>query len=318
MSPVALTLLRFGSCWCESMMPGDAATNESRSVLDWLLAKYPETPKTRAKQWIASGRVRAHGSIVRKPHQLITNPGDTLELLGRHTASVELETSWRIHPRVGLIHIDSSLAILNKGPGIVSVPAPQAKLSALSVLEDFLSGKLRPVDRGAAARSLPSSYRQLHPLPVHRLDQYTSGLFCVALTPRARLDLIEQVARHTMKRQYIAFVDGRAPASEGSWRHWLQLSDDELVQRVVSSRHEKGSRSRTQEAITHFEVLAEYPIAGGRRFVTKLRLRLETGRRHQIRVQAASVGLPLIGDRKYHPDYRENSDQRDRIEFPRQ
>jgi len=87
--------------------------------------------------------------------------------------------------------------------------------------------------------------------------------------------------------------------------------------RAVSETEGKTNRSEAVEAITHFEVVAGYPLAGGKGVVTKLRLRLETGRKHQIRVQAAHAGLPLIGDRTYHPGYRTKVTA-DHIEFPRQ
>jgi len=76
--------------------------------------------------------------------------------------------------------------------------------------------------------------------------------------------------------------------------------------------------TEAQEAITHYEVIAEYPLASGKSFVTKLRLRLETGRKHQIRVQAAHAGLPLIGDRTYNPAYRGPDLANAPIDFPRQ
>jgi len=55
--------------------------------------------------------------------------------------------------------------------------------------------------------------------------------------------------------------------------------------------------------VTHYQVLEEYAMAGGKGFISKLRLRLETGLRHQIRVQAAAEGLPIVGDRAYNPHY---------------
>ena len=70
--------------------------------------------------------------------------------------------------------------------------------------------------------------------------------------------------------------------------------------------------------MTHYEVIAQYPLAGGARFVTQLRLRLETGRKHQIRVQAAHAGLPLIGDRTYNPGFRQTQPANPRLDFPRQ
>jgi len=96
------------------------------------------------------------------------------------------------------------------------------------------------------------------------------------------------------------------------------LSRDELRQHVLSETQLRDPGSEVREAITHYEVIAEYPLAGGKGFVTKLRLRLETGRKHQIRVQAAHAGLPLIGDRTYNPAYRGQDHANPPIDFPRQ
>ncbi len=287
-------------------------------LLDWLLQQYPDTPKTRAKQWIVAGRVSVNGVVIRKPHQVIPDPGDTLELGGRRASTLDCGSGWQIHPRVSLLYLDTALAVVNKGPGLVSVPAPGCDLSALSILADFLVGKLRAQDRGVAGRSLPPAYRKLEPLPVHRLDQHTSGVFCIATSPAARHHLIEQLKAHTMKREYVAYVEGRARVPKGTWRQWLKLSEDELRQQVLSETVAKAPDSEAQEAITHYEVVAEYPLRGGKGFVTKLRLRLETGRKHQIRVQAAFAGLPLIGDRTYNPAYRGREGVRAPIDFPRQ
>ena len=105
---------------------------------------------------------------------------------------------------------------------------------------------------------------------------------------------------------------------QGTWRNWLELSADGLRQRVVPSPKAAAGASRAQEAITHFEVVTEYSLAGGKAFVTKLRIRLETGRKHQIRAQAAHAGFPLIGDRTYNPSYRPNAGTGLSIPFDRQ
>jgi len=288
-------------------MNGGRTENESQPLLHWLLQRHPDTPKTRAKQWILAGRVSVGGVVIRKPHQLLRDPGSTLRLLDRQATTLDCGSGWQIHPRVGLLYLDSALAIVNKGPGLVSVPAANCDLSALSILADFLCGKLKALERGEAGRTLPPAYRKLEPLPVHRLDQYTSGVFCIAMNTASRGHLIEQLKAHTMKREYVAFVEGRAPAPKGTWRHWLELSADELRQQIVPAAKATAEASSAQEAITHYEVIAEFPLSGGTGFVTKLRLRLETGRKHQIRVQAAHGGLPLIGDRTYNPNCRESA-----------
>ena len=300
------------------MKPHHAQTAKAGLLLDWLLRKHPDTPRSRAKQWILAGRVSVNGVIIRKPHKTIADPGDALELRERHATTLECGSGWQIHPRVSLLYLDSAFAIVNKEPGLISVPAPNCTLSALSILADFLAGKLKARDRGIAGKSLPPVYRRLQPLPVHRLDQYTSGVFCIATNPAARHHLIGQLKAHSMKREYVAFVEGRSRMPKGTWRQWLQLSRDELRQHVLSATEAKAPGSEVREAVTHYEVIAEHPLPGGKGFVTKLRLRLETGRKHQIRVQAAHAGLPLIGDRTYNPAYRGHDHANPPIDFPRQ
>jgi 23S rRNA pseudouridine1911/1915/1917 synthase len=298
-------------------MPQELNQDEGRPVLEWLLREYPQTPRGRAKQWILAGRVSVCGVVLRKPHEVIPDPGQRLELQERRATTLACGAGWVIHPRVTLVYLDGALAVVNKGAGLISVPAPNSGISALSIVEDFLAGRLKAWERGATGRTVPPVYRRLEPLPVHRLDKFTSGLFCMALNPPARANLIDQLRAHTMRREYVAFVEGRSPAPRGTWRQWLELSEDELRQHVLSEAKAGGSRSDAREAITHYEVLSEYPLAGGG-FVTKLRLRLETGRKHQIRVQAANANLPLVGDRTYHPKCRSGSREGMLIAFPRQ
>jgi len=291
-------------------------TNGTR-LLDALLRKHPGTAKARAKQWILAGRVSINGVVVRKPHQPI-DERDTIELGGRHVTTLDCGPGWQIHPRVSLLYLDASITVVNKGPGLLSVPAADDDLSALSILADFLAGKLKARERNVAGKSLPPVYRRLQPLPVHRLDQYTSGVFCMATNPAARQHLINQLKAHTIKREYVAFVEGRVSTPKGTWRQWLQLSRDELRQHVVAATAAQASSAEAREAITHYEVIAHYPIAGGKEFITKLRLRLETGRKHQIRVQAANAGHPLVGDRTYNPAWRSTGLGNAIIDFPRQ
>src|SRR5438105_1147810 len=174
---MTLTLAAAGPMLHPGMTIGNASDKADRPVLEWLLQKHPDTPKSRAKQWILAGRVSINGVIIRKPHQRMPDPGRGLALLDRNATHLECGTGWQIHPRVSLLYLDSALAIVNKGPGLISVPASNCDLSALSILADFLAGKLKPRDAAAAGKSLPPAYRRLRPLPVHRLDPYTSGVF---------------------------------------------------------------------------------------------------------------------------------------------
>jgi 23S rRNA pseudouridine1911/1915/1917 synthase len=297
------------------MVTEDSTDGLTRPLLEWLLEKYPDTPRKRAKQWILAGRVSINGVIIRQPSTMILNPSDTLELLDRKATALDCgQDGWQIHPRLAILYLDVALAVVNKGPGLLSLPARSDDLSALGILADFLSGKLRARDRSVAGRSLPPSWRRLAPLPVHRLDQYTSGVFCMAMDPVARQRLIDQLKTRRMKREYVAYVEGRPPQPKGTWRNWLKLSADELRQFVVSEADAGAGKAEALEAVTHYEVIAEFPLTGSRGVVSKLRLRLETGRKHQIRAQAAHAGLPLVGDRTYHRKPPKAAG----IEFPRQ
>ncbi len=247
------------------MTTGDSTETSGRPLLEWLLAKYPDTPKKRAKQWITAGRVSVNGVILRQPNQSIPDPKGALELLDRRATALDCgKDGWQIHPRVAILYLDAALAVVNKGPGLLSVPAEPDDLSALNILADFLAGKLRAYDRGVDGRgySLPPAYRRLEPLPVHRLDQYTSGVFCMAMNPAARQRLIDQLKVHSMKREYVAYVKGRPSKPQGTWRNWLKLSDDQLRQFVISEADAKAAGDEAQEAITHYEVVAEFPLAG--------------------------------------------------------
>src|SRR5260221_3190631 len=205
---------------------------DARPLVDGVLASHPDTRRSRANQWILAGRVSVNGVVVRKPHHSITG-SDTIELGGHHATTLACGSGWQIHPRVSLLYLDASIAVVNKGPGLISVPATGGDLSALSILADFLAGKLKARDRGVAGNSLATAYLRLQPLPVHRLDQFTSGVFCMATNAAARQHLIEQLKTHTMKREYIAFAEGRAGTPKGTWRQWLQLSRDELRHHVL-------------------------------------------------------------------------------------
>src|SRR5689334_17687438 len=124
-------------------MTGDSTATDRRPLLDWVLDRFPDAPRTRAKQWIQAGRIGIAGKVMRRATELLANPGDSLELLGHKAVALSFDPDWPIHVRLGLMYLDASLAIVNKGSGMLSVPAPNQDVSALNVLGDVLRGKLR-------------------------------------------------------------------------------------------------------------------------------------------------------------------------------
>lgn len=123
---------------------------------------------------------------------------------------------------------------------------------------------------------------------VHRLDRETSGLLVAARTEEAHRVLKAALMRREITREYLALVDGRPPARSGTIN--APIGRD----RRVRTRHSTDTYS-PREAVTHFEIQQALPG------LTLLRVRLETGRTHQIRVHLQAIGHPVLGDPDYGP-----------------
>lgn len=128
---------------------------------------------------------------------------------------------------------------------------------------------------------------------VHRLDRETAGLMVCAKTKAAAAALSAAIAAGRMEKRYLALVQGTPPAA-GKWRDLL-FRDAKQNKSYVVARERRGVR----EAKLRFETLET------RNGVSLVRVALETGRSHQIRVQFASRGFPLLGDKKYGSAYRD-------------
>jgi 23S rRNA pseudouridine1911/1915/1917 synthase len=121
--------------------------------------------------------------------------------------------------------------------------------------------------------------------PVHRLDQETSGVLAIAKTPYTHHSVAEQMKRNEVEKGYIAIVYGQPPSGKGTVN--APIDRDPLIphlRTVIDSGY---------PAVTHYEVVSSFSLA------SIVRLRLETGRTHQIRVHMKHIGCPLIGDKLY-------------------
>jgi 23S rRNA pseudouridine1911/1915/1917 synthase len=171
-------------------------------------------------------------------------------------------------PRV--VHLDESLAVVDKPAGLVVHPAPSHQGPTLvSELAEILGG-------GDPER----------PGIVHRLDKGTSGLLVVARDEEAHAALQAQVQAREVERVYLALAGGRLATRTGTI--------DAPIGRASRQRHRMAvSGAASRQARTHFEVIELLPRE------TYLRAKLETGRTHQIRAHFAAIGHPLTGDPTY-------------------
>jgi 23S rRNA pseudouridine1911/1915/1917 synthase len=181
---------------------------------------------------------------------------------------------------VRVVHIDDSLAVVDKPAGLVVHPAPSHSGPTLvDELGEILGG-------GDPER----------PGIVHRLDKGTSGLMVVARGDDALRALQAQVRRREIERAYLALVRGRLPSRSGTI--------DAPIGRAARRRHRMAvSGGASREARTHFEVVEALPRE------TLVEARLETGRTHQIRAHFSAIDHPLVGDPTYGGERRYGLDR---------
>jgi 23S rRNA pseudouridine1911/1915/1917 synthase len=172
-----------------------------------------------------------------------------------------------------IVYEDAVLMVLNKPPGLLSVPL-ERKAGASSVF-DQLEEYFR-------------SHGKKRPFVVHRIDRDTSGLVLFARDPRAQATLKDQFRRREPEREYWAVVYGHPDPPQGTWRDHLVWDTKALIQKETSARDPQGA-----EAISDYRVIESF------RDTSLIAVRLQTGKRNQIRIQARLRGHTLVGEKRY-------------------
>jgi 23S rRNA pseudouridine1911/1915/1917 synthase len=223
--------------------------------------------RAEAERLIAAGAVRLDGAPRAKSHRL--EGGERLEadVRDRHEAALEPEAM-----ELRIAYEDEHLLVVDKPAGVVVHPAPGHERGTLV--------------HGLLGRAVAGGDEAERPGIVHRLDRDTSGLLVVARSEEAHRRLKKLVARRELERIYLALVRGRPRSRRG--RIEAPIGRD----RGDPLRHSLDT-DRPRDAVTHFRVERLYETHA------LLRLRLETGRTHQIRVHLAAIDLPVVGDNVY-------------------
>lgn len=240
--------------------------------LDAFLAEALEdASRSFLKKLIKGEQVRINGVVCTKPaHSISAGEEILLEMPDPIPTEPEPENI-----PIDLLYEDENLVVLNKASGMVVHPAPGHEQGTLV---NALLYHCKGYQQSGGDVKRPGI--------VHRLDQYTSGVMVAAKTPQAYMSLAKQAAEHSFDRRYIALARGEFRESSGCINASLGRSLAEPSRMAVTGVNAK-------EAITHFETLERFRVA------CLVRLRLETGRTHQIRVHLRFAGHPILGDPVY-------------------
>jgi len=238
----------------------------SGTRLDQFLAE-PLGSRARAQRLIDEGRVRVDGRLRRKRHEV--HAGELVDvdeaMPNADPGAVTVEVPF------GIAYEDDHLMIVDKPAGVVVHPARGHRSGTLS---QALAGRAAGGDEPWRAGI------------VHRLDRDTSGLLVVAKQDDVHRALKALLAARGLRREYLALVEGRPTARTGTIE--AAIGRDRRDRTLMSIDSDEP-----REARTHFEIVEVLPSA------TLLRIALDTGRTHQIRVHLRAIGHPVYGDRQY-------------------
>ncbi|AYO33538.1 TPA: 23S rRNA pseudouridine(1911/1915/1917) synthase RluD [Haemophilus influenzae] len=234
--------------------------------LDQTLAElFPEYSRSRLKTWIEADLVKLNDRITNIPREKVFG-GERIEII------VEVEDETRFEAEnipLNIVYEDDDIIVINKPKDLVVHP-----------------GAGNP--NGTVLNALLYHYPPISEVPragiVHRLDKDTTGLMVVAKTIPAQTKLVRDLQKRKITREYEAVASGimtkGGTVDQPMARH--------ATKRTLMAVHPMG-----KPAVTHYRIMENY------RNYTRLRLRLETGRTHQIRVHMAHIAHPLLGDQTY-------------------
>jgi 23S rRNA pseudouridine1911/1915/1917 synthase len=259
----------------------DVPTEAARQRLDQFLAAQMEgVSRSRIQLLLEQGDVLVDGAHEKASFKL--HGGERITITGEpHPAplrampeEIPLDVIWE----------DADLAVINKPAGMM-VHAGSGQTEDARNRGTLVNALL------FRFKKLSSTGGDLRPGIVHRLDKETSGLIVVAKNDRAHAALGESFASHSIKKTYIALVQGEVQREKGTIN--AAIGRDPVRRIRMSVRPQENART----AVSHYEVVKRIASRFGK--FTLVKVRIETGRTHQIRVHMSSIGHPVVGDTLY-------------------
>ena len=240
-----------------------------QTLLEWLVGKYPNAKKQTLREMVKEGRVTINGKRAKSVKEEVVE-GDKV-VVGKNVERARAS----IEP-LRIIHEDEDVLVVVKPPGLLtSTVVRERQATAIGIVRDYLA------DREPRARAGV----------VHRLDRDAAGLLVFSKNNAAHQSLKRQFFQHTVLREYLAVVHGNVSPAKGR----IESNLVELKDGSVRDTHAPG---KGQKAVTEYEVVQQGPKHA------VVRVRLQTGRKHQIRAHFAQKKNPVVGDSMYEGPQR--------------
>lgn len=244
---------------------------EGKKRIDAYISEKKESfTRSKVQRLIEENKITVNGKSIKASYKI--QFGDIIEII--EDEPVEIDIKPQDIP-LDVIYEDKDIIVINKQKGMVVHPA-----------SGNYEGTLVNAVMAKCKDSLSGIGGEIRPGIVHRLDKDTSGAIIVAKNDDAHVNLSEQIKNHDVKKTYIALVRGIIKENDATIKMPITRSKIDRKKMAVDP---KG-----KEAITHFKVLERFQNK-----YTLLKINIETGRTHQIRVHMSQIGHPIIGDEVY-------------------
>jgi 23S rRNA pseudouridine1911/1915/1917 synthase len=256
-----------------------AAEDAGKRLDQFLAARLESVSRARVQEMIAEGKVLVNDAAAKASLKL--RGGERISVLGEAQRAPLKAIAEEIP--LDIIYEDGDLAVINKPAGMM-VHAGAGATDDARNRGTLVNALLHHM------ASLSKVSGDLRPGIVHRLDKETSGLIVVAKNDDAHRKLSSQFAAREVKKKYVALVHGWVKKDSGTLAQ--SISRDPVRRMKMTARLEGG-----RTAVTHFRVVRRLDTKFGK--FTLLDVKIDTGRTHQIRVHAAAMGHPVVGDTMY-------------------
>ena len=255
----------------ESKLIIDVSDEETGERIDSFLSGKTEFTRTRIQQLIKDKNITVNGKATKSSYKIEENDEIAIEVPEAETTEIKPENI-----KIDIVYEDSDIAVINKQAGLVVHPAHGHYSGTL------VNAILYHI------KDLSGINGEIRPGIVHRLDKDTSGLIVIAKNDKVHTTLTEMFQEKKIKKTYLAILKGKLNKTEGKVVTQIGRDKNDRKKMTVIDDITKG-----KNAITNYKVVSQNNL------FTLVKVNIETGRTHQIRVHMRHLGYPILGDSVY-------------------